>query len=229
MAVVFDAVGSGTAKAASLTFSHTCTGSDLVLLVWIASRFNDVTGATYNTVAMTSMGASQANTGANSYLFGFYLANPATGPNNVVISAASSGFLAAGSVSFTGVNQTTPVTGYTTANGSSTTPSVTAGGTPGSDDMISDGVAGRVNAASTTTAGADQTEQWDVLAVAGDANQQSYGSTQAGSVSPATMSWTVGTSMSWAAGAVVVEAAAAGGGGSDDLSGGILRSRMREW
>jgi len=149
MAVAFDAVGpSGGGGAGSsnptspLTWSHTCTGTNRVLYVGvvIGDRNNDadqaITGVTYNSVALTKIG-STIHTGANH--FGFIelwrLINPDTGSNTVSVSWTNSSpdvldSIEAGSVSFTGVHQTTPeVSAHTTNNtgsGSSFSLSVTS-------------------------------------------------------------------------------------------------------
>ena len=56
--IAFDATANGQdSNVASLTWSHTCTGSDLVLIVGVSTRGGDgdavPTGVTYNGVAMT--------------------------------------------------------------------------------------------------------------------------------------------------------------------------------
>ena len=51
MATVFDAIASATAplntgsNAATETWNHTCTGSNLILFVWITMNGNDVSGS----------------------------------------------------------------------------------------------------------------------------------------------------------------------------------------
>jgi len=93
MAVAFDAkseknwVSSGTTH----TWSHTCTGSNLILFVGgqIDNTGDKITGITYNGVAMTKiMDVSGYDKDAREYLY--YLIAPATGANNVVITCPSS-------------------------------------------------------------------------------------------------------------------------------------------
>lgn len=128
MAVAFDAVGPSAAGASSLgstslTWSHTCTGSDRCLIVGVAlsptaSDAGFATTATYNGVAMTSIGLVHSAGNTSGYVQMFRLAGPATGANTVAVTATGGtpDALSGGSVSFTGVDQTTPVGTAFTAN-----------------------------------------------------------------------------------------------------------------
>lgn len=109
MAIAFDAAGTATqALSTSVTFSHTCSGSDRILFVNAAAAFSSsgtVTGVTYNGVAMTLVDSNLPQ--ANSYTSLWYLVAPSTGANNVVITSSSGAVLTTGgSISYTGVSQT---------------------------------------------------------------------------------------------------------------------------
>lgn len=109
MAIAYDSSAKGTTATSSLTFSHTCSGSDLILFV--ACRFyqtDKITGVTYNGTAMTLANKRQDNAGNNCYIYLFYLVNPSTGANNVVVSASATPNIqmCAASASYTGVSQT---------------------------------------------------------------------------------------------------------------------------
>jgi hypothetical protein len=109
MAIAFDAAtDGGVVTATSLTWSHTCTGSNLILLVGFngssAGGTDDITGVTYNGVSMT-LAAKKDPTGGDRILYVYYLIGPATGAHNVVISASSSHNLSGGAVSYTGALQ----------------------------------------------------------------------------------------------------------------------------
>lgn len=109
-AIAFSASSTGwVAAATSLTYSHTNAGSDRALAVGIY-HFNgsgNVSGVTYNGVSMTQLGTVVADgSGGDVYLYG--IANPATGANNIVISESASMQIFATSVSYTGVDQSTP-------------------------------------------------------------------------------------------------------------------------
>lgn len=121
MAITFDAAsGRSSGAAPTLTFSHTCSGLNKILFVSSsASGSNSVTGVTYNSVAMTQIATVSVGT-VNSYLF--YLINPASGANNIVVSATGGTIFAAGS-SYNGANQS-GVPDSSATNSSSTSTSV---------------------------------------------------------------------------------------------------------
>jgi len=125
MAIVFDASSSGQAVATSLTFAHTNTGSNLILFVgtWQNSATDNITGITYNNVAMTKIDGL-LNSDSNNYLQLWYLVGPAAGANNVVVSASSSTNMHALSLSYTGASQTGQPDAHNTQ-----TSSVISGGT----------------------------------------------------------------------------------------------------
>ena len=132
MTVVLDAVGpnsTGTATTGnSLSWSHTCSGTNRLLTVSLSvgsGTTATVTSVTYNGVAMTEAARVMSNNQNDGYVKLFYLVAPATGSNTVQVTCDSSKPLIAGSVSFTGVDQTTPVSNLATNFGSSASPSVT--------------------------------------------------------------------------------------------------------
>jgi len=107
MAIAFDAISSGSTTATSLTFSHTCTGSDRILFVGMTDDSGGsslITGITYNGVALTKIGGVQTSGDRWSTLW--YLIAPATGANNVVVTASSSSVLSGHAASYTGAKQT---------------------------------------------------------------------------------------------------------------------------
>lgn len=124
----FDVASSAqTTNSATLSWSHTCTGSNLVLFVGAASSdatAGNTTGVTYNAVAMTE---KWDGTGPNAsfHQSGHILVAPTTGAHTIqiTISTADSEF---GGVaqSWTNINQSVP-TGSppAIASGGSTTPS----------------------------------------------------------------------------------------------------------
>jgi hypothetical protein len=108
MAITADTTSTGVVVGNTvLTWSHTCSGSDRVLVV----TMNDATGLTvssitYNTVAL-SLGKSQVN-GTNSANI-YYLKNPASGAHDIVITVGASGTFRGRAASFNGVEQTAPL------------------------------------------------------------------------------------------------------------------------
>lgn len=221
MAIAFDATTTGNKGSAgsSLTYSHTCTGSNLVLLVGVESRNNDVTGVTYATVAMTQIGSAQVSADGLTTNTVWQLAAPATGANNVVVSITGTNHIASVASSYTGVDQTTPVA--TNASGTGTTqPTVNVSATS-TTQLVVDFAGTRTNGSDATTAGASQTERGDVLATSGDPNQQCFSSDEPGINGTVTMDWTIANNRSWCSHAVVLNAAKAAGGG-----GPLVKSLM---
>ncbi len=125
MAIALDTVteGSDAGTATTCTWSHTCTGSNLILVVgvyWRSQSDNSVSGVTYNGVAMTSMSTKQRANGSFGGAYPtavqlWYLAAPATGAHDVVvtISAGCDGpgpLFVGNSISYTGAQQSSSPT-----------------------------------------------------------------------------------------------------------------------
>lgn len=107
MAIAFDnSAQGGSAGASSVTYAHTCTGSNLVLIVFVKifSTSDRVTGVTYNGVSMARIAFAQDAYNRWSYVY--MLGNPATGSNNVVTSLSSSSGINVTSHSYTGCKTT---------------------------------------------------------------------------------------------------------------------------
>jgi hypothetical protein len=100
----------GNTSGTSLTAAYNCgAGSDRFLVVAVigdtGGGVEDVTGVTYNGVAMT-LADKISDTAIARFGYLYTLMNPASGTNNVVVSASSGHFLAAGAAHWTGVSQT---------------------------------------------------------------------------------------------------------------------------
>jgi hypothetical protein len=125
MAIALDATGGSTANTDGLTFSHTCTGSSLILFVAVGIGNPTgvaCSGVTYNGVAMTKV--SEVYAQSNIPVSLWYLINPATGAHNVVISTTGGGvsFTRGASASYTGAKQSgVPDSFNTFANGTAGT------------------------------------------------------------------------------------------------------------
>ncbi|MFL5304729.1 MAG: hypothetical protein ACJ8F1_05925, partial [Polyangia bacterium] len=109
------------------------------------------TTVTYNGVALTFAGASTNGTVRSEI---WYLVAPASGTHNVVVTAPNATAVTATSMSFTGVNQTTPLGSTVGAIGTSTSPQVSLTSAVG--EPVFD-VAGAVGTTAPTVAGATQT------------------------------------------------------------------------
>jgi len=108
MAIAFDASSSGSGVTTSLTYAHTCTGSNRYLAVAMNNNTASatITAITYAGVSMGTAVDALVNSGANTYLYMFNLVAPASGANNVVITASPSTNINSISLSFTGAKQT---------------------------------------------------------------------------------------------------------------------------
>ena len=99
------------------TFSFTNTSGTVLYLAVMVGDNTSTVAATYNAVAMTSLGTTATVGGTSQKLQLFRLTSPATGANTFSITfTAGAETVAAGAISFTG-NNATPDTGTaTTAN-----------------------------------------------------------------------------------------------------------------
>ena len=109
-ALAYDAVAEGrSTSGTTLTFSHTCSGSDRVLVVFgfLNAGLSGHAGAKYNGVAMTEVvsrdfGPSTYGPSGKMWI----MINPPTGAHNVEISYTNSGWIMNGSsLSLTGADQ----------------------------------------------------------------------------------------------------------------------------
>ena len=189
MAIAVDATSSGeiTSPATTTTVAHTCSGSDLVLVV--ATAYVDpsiVSGVTYNGSAMTK--SIERNDGDYLNCQLWYIIDPSTGANNIVATHTNTGTMKVFGVSLTGAKTSDPidVTGSET-NGAGTDPSL-AVTTNNANSILVDVV---TSPGAVYTVGASQTEIDNVLSNShtGAASYESGGA--AGSY---TMSWSEGGS-----------------------------------
>lgn len=172
---------SATGGGSPLTFTHTVSaGSDRCLIVGAAAYApGSVPTVTYNGTSMTLINSIN-NDGTETCLF--YLVNPDTGANDVVVTAAGSDDITAGADSYTGVDQSTPI-GTPVAGSATGYASVTAT----TDSLIVD-VFSFYNEGGGAGATADHTGLW-----AQATNQfidQVFGQVADGTGSAVSMGWT---------------------------------------
>lgn len=188
MPIAHDLTTQATANSVtSLTFSHTVSGADRLLIVGVQTNGSNVTGVTYAGVAMTAVG--QLTSGGVRVEM-FRLIAPATGANSVVVSVAATTDIGAAASSYTGAHQTTPLGAAATASGTGTEPTVNV--VAAVDDLVIDAT-GMVNAV--LTAGPGQTQRANYST--GVDLLTGVMSTEPGAAT-VTMSWTGGTN-DWAA------------------------------
>jgi len=205
MAIAFDAQVSKTdlTQPSSVTQSHTVTGSNTYLFVhWglTAGTVGNVTACTYNGVSMGTALWSIQPTGHGLRSVGFGLKGAATGAHNVVgtISGANDGVTVT-IVSYTGVDQTTPIGTVVTANsgaGTSASASITVSSATG--ELVLGGVI-IGNAATSITIGAGQTQRSAANLIVSNGEHDNRADEEAGAAS-VTHSWTWTGATDWVLG-----------------------------
>jgi prepilin-type N-terminal cleavage/methylation domain-containing protein len=231
--VSVDAVSSGTTAAytdTTMTVAHTTgSGSDRLMLVAISYNNNDdetVTGVTYNGTALTQVG--ERNNGNDAQVYIYILVAPDTGTHNVVInfsSALDEGAIA-GVMTFTGVDQSTPLGTFASSIGDDSTPA-TVSISSASGELVFGVVSSEYEA---LTASSGQDERWN-MSISG-AGTNGAGGTDAGAPT-VTMSWSLDPSYNhWAIGGVSIKPSGSGStpcevGGlttvfSDDFEDGVI-------
>lgn len=206
MATTFDALSSASqATSASLSWSHTCTGTNRILYVFAGGW--DGTGrsatATYAGVSMTLAGTSALSNGAD-ICWCFRLPAPATGANTIAVTITGGTIHAfGGGLSFAGAHQTThdtPVSAVSSVNGTAISVNVT---TSAVGDMIADAcIVGATNT-HVVNGPASHAEKWDISLVQGEASAGGVSDGAAGTVA---VGWTTSASAGWAQVAVNVKA-----------------------
>lgn len=117
----------GTGAGATLTISHTATGSHLFMSVVITdAAVSNVTGVTYNSVALTANPDSPLQPGGpgDRFVLNYYLGdgNVATGTNNLVVTSGGSATIWAEVCTYSGVANSQPeARGVVTTVGTSPT------------------------------------------------------------------------------------------------------------
>jgi hypothetical protein len=181
-------------NASSLTWSHTVgAGFNRILVVGTsAAGLTSVSSVTYGAAALTRINATSSSSSETTEMW--YLLAPPAGTANIVVTFSGSDSVAAGSVSFTGVSQSTPLGTSASASGAGGTPSVTVASA--TNQVVIDTITDYADKSS-LTAGASQTQRWNVTSGAGGKTDViSGGSTKAGAAST-TMSWTIGAAKAW--------------------------------
>jgi hypothetical protein len=189
--VAIDAASSSptTNSVSSKTWSHTVSGSNRLLLVMVQwnqpNNSEMVTSVTYGGVALTQVGSNviAGGSGLDRCTALFRLIAPATGTANIVVTMSAACTFFANGVSFTGVDQTTPLGTPQTAT---TTTAATLATTTSSaaTNLVFSAATVRTPGSLTVPA----TSEWNVLI---GTNNRYGGSVQSGATSvTTTYSWT---------------------------------------
>ena len=197
-----DATSTGTGTGSSITISHTTSGSQRLMLVGVSMAnpsTRTVSSVTYDGVSLSNVG-STANPANGARVEIWKLVPPNTGTHNVVVTLSGSNAATVGVMTFTGVDQTTPLGTYASGSGDATSGSATASSATG--ELVFDVVSVK-DTDQNLVPGGSQTEGWD-LYIATDAN--GGGSTAAGA-SSVVMSWSWTSGTDWAIGTVPIKPA----------------------
>lgn len=152
MAVTFDhATDGGIGAGSTMTFSHTCTGSSLVLILYIITYGStvDPSAVTYNGSAMTKLNNVIENGSKGSI---WYLIGPPTGSNIVSVTVGAGVQTSMLAASFAGANNVNGFQSNASAGAASTSITITSRIV----DMITD-CAGWLSGGITFTATSGQT------------------------------------------------------------------------
>jgi hypothetical protein len=188
---------------ASLTFSHTCGGDGLFVGVGLNTSDPDINTVTFNGDSLTEKWEQKDTEGGVSACAGYIMVAPDAGAHNVVVTlSVSTGYIWAGAVGLTGLDQVTPTrTAYKSAVSGAGGPTVTVVDSV-SGDLVIDSV---VTYNDTIAVGGGQTSRAEEDGL----SSRSYGiSTEIAAGADTVMNWTGGTY--WAIGAMAL--VEAGGG-----------------
>jgi len=180
----------------------TGTGSNRILIVGVAYAEHvnkGVQSATYGGQSLSLAGLQGNGSQVASEIW--YLINPPTGANMVVVTMKDQVKLRCGAISFLNVDQAPP--SFYSISGNSTAPSVSIAGV-NEMEVVVDHLA--VANDPSASEGPGQTMQWDGVH---STDIRTVGSTEDGPAGggPVAMSWTLSSKQKWALGAVVLRPA----------------------
>ena len=193
--VAVDNITTNSGDLQSFTHSHTVSGINrlLIVSVQIIDKEVFVTDVTYagesNYLTKVTEKSYDDNIDKKPRVEVWKLINPPTGEHDVIITLSEKGKAAIGVISYTGVDQTTPIDGVNSTFGKSTTPSITVASNPG--DLVQDAMASDSHGLPIN--GSGQTLRW-TEEMTGD--KYGAGSTEAGATS-VVMNWTLNENKEW--------------------------------
>lgn len=202
-AISFDSTSNTQGSALNFSWPHTVgNGPSRILLVDLSIKDTvTVATVTYNvTSALTHIG-SQASPGSKNRVELWYLLSPPSGIANIEVTLSTGAKIVAGAISYSGVDQLTPLGPFVGNAGISNLATATISSAVGERVVDTVSVEGQ---APSTTAGAGQTEQWNLTTGSGGSDLVGAGSYAIGAAS-VTMSWIHPSSRDWAIGAVTLK------------------------
>jgi hypothetical protein len=188
-----------TDNSASITVSHTTSGSNRLMLVGISGELNSdsVSSVTYNGINLTLVGAEEYEITQDASVQLWKLVAPVTGTHDVIVNLTGNNHngVVVGVTTFTEVNQTDPLLGFISESGDSATPSATL--SSASDELVFGVVSVHSDKGVIPVSG--QREVWDVSA----GHVSGSGSVMGGAAS-VTSSWST-ADKAWSAVAVSIQ------------------------
>jgi uncharacterized protein YjdB len=194
---VGNVTSTSTTTLTTITLAHTiAAGENRLLLVGVSNRSRTVVSVKYGTTDMLLEGNIANGPDANIAIYS--LVNPSVGTANITVTlngAPSTGCVVGG-MNFTGVDTDDPLGNFTTATGSSASPSVT--GATVSGNLLFNVLS--VKNTTALTAGTSQTKRWDL------ASGEIRGgvSTRPATSATTTGNWTSGNAK-WATGVIPIQ------------------------
>jgi hypothetical protein len=195
------------AAGSSITISHTTSGTDRLMLVGVSinnDNLETVTSVTYNGVGLSFVGAVDRNDDARVEIWQLTEANGLpTGTHNVVVtfSAALLRSAVAGVLTFTGVDQTTPL-GTFAGNSNTSSGPATVNVSSAAGEIVFAVVSGE--SVNWIAANEPATQRWNLSEPNPGPAEFAAGATDAGAAS-VTMNFGLGRSDHWAVGGVSIK------------------------
>ncbi len=183
--IAVDAVTTNGGQASSFTHSHTVSGCSRLLVVSVGlEAAQTVSSITYAGQSLTQVHRKVYNVTFTPATEVWRLIAPPTGTASIIVTLAGADSAAIGAISYTGVDQTTPIDGVTSAHDTTQTSGVTI--TSATNDLVQDVFVSLSPGASTV--GAGQTSRW--VRQMATTTHYGHGSTEPGAAS-VVMSWTM--------------------------------------
>jgi hypothetical protein len=198
--VAVDATSTGSTTGSTLNIPHTTSGSNRLMLVGVSIGQDSppsVSSITYNGSSLTSEGFVQSLDGGTVEIFS--LIAPTAGTFKVNVTLSGAGNTNVGVMTFTGVDQSTPLGTFASASGDATSGTVAV--SSAADELVFGVVTVNTLINENLVPGGGQTEQWDLFT---GKESNGGGSIEAGAAS-VDMSWTWTDSTGWAIGGVSIK------------------------
>ena len=203
LAISDDATSTGVSTGGDFSINHTTSGTDRLMLVGVSMNLagaNQVNSITYNGDALSHVGTTVSGDARTEI---WSLVAPDVGTYSVIIDInGTSDGNTAGVMTFTGVDQATPLGTYASGSGfGESSASVTV--SSAADELVFGVVAVDDPNYRVLTEGGGQTENWEL-----DGFEITGGGTTASGAASVNLTWTWPASDNWAASGVSIKAAA---------------------